>query len=962
MGGKDRGWTRRELLGGIGGGLTLSLAPLGGSVSDGFVNSVRAGQATLDYAGWEDLYRREWRWDGAFWGSHNNQCWPANCLFRVYTRNGVIWREEQAAKAEACSPDYPDYNPLGCQKGCAFHHALTSLERLRYPLRRAGARGEGRWERISWDEALTAIADAILDAHEAASPASFVIDAPHVHGGAVQFAGVARLGAQLGAIMPDTNIAIGDEIKGPTHVFGKMRHGSTSDNHFDAEMIVMTHCNYAYTAPPLWHFVTEARYNGTEIVIVAPDYSPSCVAADIHVPVKVATDAALWLAVAHVLIEEGLYNAAFVREQTDLPFLVITGTGKFLRASDVNGGRADQFYVHDAKQGRIVEAPRGTLAFDGEPDLEGAWTVTLANGGEVTVEPVFARLRRLVAEAYTPEQASAVCGVKPALMRTLARKMATKVTHARIGWTSAKHYHGDLMERALILCLGLTGNWGKPGTGITEFLFTIQHAEIFPLLEKPVAEGGLDDLLAFEHQIGEKMKESDPEVTPEIVSVQAAVEATRMVGVVPPAIWMYHQGYHELWDRREWHDPALHGTFGEYLAEAAEKGAIAPQFLQPLAQDVQVYMMICHNPLRRDRSGRRIYTEKIFPKAKMVFAVETRMSTSAAFADIVLPAAWYYEKDDMTTGVVQNPFNALQQKAVDPPGEAKPEWEIYRLLMERIAVRAAARGMTTFTDNAGAQRAYADIPARFTMHGRLVENKDVVREMLAIDVASGVYPPDFTYEKWAEAGYARVVGMGTGVQRTAPANEMSTDKPFYSFAAHVDDKRPYPTLTRRAQFYMDHDWFLEAGEALPAHKDTPPIGGRHPFRITSGHPRISVHSLHQAVPALMKLHRAQPVVFLNDEKAAELGIADGDTVRVFNDLDSAELMASLSAGVAPDQIVIYMFDAFQFKDWKSHDAMLVGMPKPTHLALDYGQLRFQFLQGSPAPTSDRGLRVGVEKV
>ena len=57
-----------------------------------------------------------------------------------------------------------------------------------------------------------------------------------------------------------------------------------------------------------------------------------------------------------------------------------------------------------------------------------------------------------------------------------------------------------------------------------------------------------------------------------------------------------------------------------------------------------------------------------------------------------------------------------------------------------------------------------------------------------------------------------------------------------------------------------------------------------------------------------------------------------------------------------------MFDAFQFKDWKSHDAMLVGMPKPTHLAMDYAQLRFQFLQGSPAPCSDRGLRVNIEKV
>jgi len=771
-----------------------------------------------------------------------------------------------------------------------------------------------------------------------------------------------RFGAQLAAIVPDTNVAIGDELKGPTHVFGKMRHGSTADNHFDAELLILTNGNFAYTSPPLWHFITEARYNGTEVVVVAPDYNPSCIAADIHVPVKVASDAALWMSVAQVMIAERLYDAAFVREQTDLPLLLRTDTGKFLRAAEVDGGRADQFYVHDAKTDRIAEAPRASLAFDGEAALEGTWTVTLANGETVSVEPVFAALKSVVNASYTPDQASAICGVKPALIRSLARKMAAKVTGCRIGWTSAKHYHGDLMERALILCLGLSGNWGKPGTSISEFLFTYQHGELFPMMEEPVAEGGLDAVMAFEHQIGETVKASDPDAGSELIGIKAAVAATKIAGVVPPAIWMYHQGYSELWDRKDWQDPALDKTFGEYLSEATDKGYIDQGLARDLAKPVQVYMMLCHNPLRRNRSGRKIYTEKIFAKAKMVFAVETRMSTSAAFADIVLPAAWYYEKDDMTGGVMNNPFNALQQKAVDPPGEAKPEWEIYRLLMRKIAERADAKGMTTFTDHAGTAREYTDLPDRFTMNGRLIENKDVVREFLAIDTATGVYPADFTFEKWEDDGYARVVGMGAGVQGAAPANDMSTDKPFYSFAKHVDDKQVYPTLTRRAQFYIDHDWFVEAGEAFPVHKDTPPIGGNHPFRIISGHPRVSVHSMHQAVPFLMKLHRAQPVVFINDKKAMDLGIADGDMVRVYNDVDSSELMASLSAGVAPDQIVIYMFEGFQYKNWKSHDAMLVGFPKPTLMAMDYEQLRFQAYQGSPAPASDRGLRVAIEKV
>ena len=115
-------------------------------------------------------------------------------------------------------------------------------------------------------------------------------------------------------------------------------------------------------------------------------------------------------------------------------------------------------------------------------------------------------------------------------------------------------------------------------------------------------------------------------------------------------------------------------------------------------------------------------------------------------------------------------------------------------------------------------------------------------------------------------------------------------------------------------------------------------------------------------PMLMKLHRGQPVAFINKEVAKDKGIEDGDMIKVYNDYDASELMASLSAGVGPDQIAIYMWEPNQFKDWKSHDAMLIGMPKGTHLAMDYKQLRHQFFTGSPNPTGDRALRVNFEKV
>jgi ethylbenzene hydroxylase subunit alpha/complex iron-sulfur molybdoenzyme family reductase subunit alpha len=83
---------------------------------------------------------------------------------------------------------------------------------------------------------------------------------------------------------------------------------------------------------------------------------------------------------------------------------------------------------------------------------------------------------------------------------------------------------------------------------------------------------------------------------------------------------------------------------------------------------------------------------------------------------------------------------------------------------------------------------------------------------------------------------------------------------------------------------------------------------------------------------------------------------------MFNDLDETEIMVSASAAVGADQVVVYMWEPYQFKNWKSHDAMLVGLPKSIQLAGNYGQLDYQITSGGPSPSSDRGLRVDIAKL
>jgi anaerobic selenocysteine-containing dehydrogenase len=346
----------------------------------------------------------------------------------------------------------------------------------------------------------------------------------------------------------------------------------------------------------------------------------------------------------------------------------------------------------------------------------------------------------------------------------------------------------------------------------------------------------------------------------------------------------------------------------------------------------------------------------------MVWAVETRLSSSAMYADILLPAAWYYEKWDMTHGGADNPRRTVIEPANQPVGEARPEWEIMADLMQKIGERAAARGLDGFTGHLGRQTPYAGVWDAYTMGGAVRSQKDALEQLIAIDSVSGLLPRDYTLEEFRRDGSVEIQGLGSSFQDEMNASRYRPGEPFYSLHDHVHEYKTYPTYTRRAQFYIDHEWYLELGEALPVHKDTPMIGGDLPFKVTGGHPRHSIHSIHQTSEHFAQLHRGQPVVHVNPTAAAEKGVTDGDFVRLFNDLGECALMAKVTPTCAPDQVIVYLWDAMLFRDWRTIDSLLVGLPKALQLAGAYEQIgRYYHGYGLPACTAHRGVRVDFEK-
>ncbi|OGO51947.1 MAG: hypothetical protein A2148_04685 [Chloroflexi bacterium RBG_16_68_14] len=920
-------------------------------------------RSTTNGGATEDRYRQRWRWDSVAWGSHCVDCYPSNCPHRVYVRDGKVVREEQAGTFPTIERDVPDMNPAGCQKGAMWSQMLYGQERVLYPLKRVGARGSGKWRRVSWNEALTDIADKLIDAIQEVGPESIIrIGEPAEGGTQALICGGAIVG-RLGGITTDVQAEINDFSPGLYVTYGKFDPAASVDDWFHSELVLIWHCNPIYTNIPWYHFVAEARYNGGEVALIAPDYSPSALHADIFAPVRVGTDAALALGMCQFLIQEGLYHAGFVKEQTDLSLLVQLDNQRFLRAKDVDGGRDDQFYWFDTKTQRIVEAPRGTLALGNvDPALEGEFQATLADGSKVRVTPVFALLRKLLDRHYTPEKASKICGVHPDVMRRIARTAARKRTRILMGWNSGKYYHGDLMERSMALFLALTGNWGKKGTGARSWAVGMFEG-MFSTLAKPKAgPEAARQVFEMQDQMMAVLKAEDPTMTDEIAVAEAGYRGARMGGMVPAVFfWYYHCGYRERWNKKEWNDPSMKRPFDDYIREGIERGWWEGFRTPDEKTPPQVIFEIGSNVLRRSRGGQDIMVRNLWPNLKLIVTMDWRMNTTGLYSDYILPTSQHYEKTNFcyTTPHVMN--LTLSDRAVAPLGQAMSEWQITLALAKKIEQRAKARKFLEYQTRGMAIR-LDNVYDTLTKDGALADDDRLMDEMVRDSAIAGVLPRGTNLETLRKKGFVRFINWGLSSMALAQASDLRSDEAHAPFRWHTEKKLPFPTLTRRAQFYIDHDWFLEAGEELPVHKETPKQGGDYPFVLTSGHPRWSIHSMNMTNRIILETHRGHPFMSMNPKDARARGIEDDEEVRVYNDVSSIQIAVKISALVRPGQLIIYNgWEPYQFRQWKGAENVEPGMVKWLHLAGGYGHLRYRGIHWQPVPI-DRAIHLDVEKI
>ncbi|MGR5063066.1 DMSO/selenate family reductase complex A subunit [Photobacterium sp. DNB22_13_2] len=346
----------------------------------------------------------------------------SRCALRVHTKDGVITQIETDNRGD--DSEFGKHQIRACLRGRSIKHRVYNPDRLKYPMKRVGERGEGRFERISWDEALDLMADKLkYTIKEYGNDSIFITYGSGTQGyrtdGKDCFK---RLFNMMGGFLDYYgNYSWGQIMFALPFTYGDKKaaaYGSYTTEIENAELLVMFGYNPAETrmsgGGEIHEHIAAQRKKNVRTIIIDPRYTDTMLGKeDEWLAIRPGTDAALVEAIAHVLITENL---------VDQPFL-----DKFCQGYD--------------EKTLPASAP-----------ANGHYKAHILGQGPDGLEK-------------TPKWAAGVTGIPEKKIIQLAREIGTaKPCFITQGTGIQRQANGEQTSRAIVMLPILTGNIGLPGT------------------------------------------------------------------------------------------------------------------------------------------------------------------------------------------------------------------------------------------------------------------------------------------------------------------------------------------------------------------------------------------------------------------------------------------------------------------------------------------------------------------
>lgn len=371
------------------------------------------GITTNEDRRWEDGYRKRWQHDKIVRSTHGVNC-TGSCSWKIYVKGGIVTWETQQTDYPRTRPDLPNHEPRGCARGASYSWYLYSGNRVKYPLVRSRLlklwreartmmtpvaawksivenpakraayvekRGLGGFVRSTWDEVNELIAAANAYTVKTYGPDRVFGFSPIPAMSMVSYAAGSRYLSLLGGVCMSFYDWYCDLPPSSPQTWGEQTDVPESADWYNSSFLILWGSNVPQTRTPDAHFYTEARYKGAKSVVICPDYSEASKFADLWMSPKQGTDAAIGMAMGHVILREfhinrqAKYFQDYVRQYTDMPMLVrLVKQGmnyvpeRFVRASDFlkSCGEANnpdwKTVAYDESTNAIV-VPKGSVGF-----------------------------------------------------------------------------------------------------------------------------------------------------------------------------------------------------------------------------------------------------------------------------------------------------------------------------------------------------------------------------------------------------------------------------------------------------------------------------------------------------------------------------------------------------------------------------------------------------------------------